>query len=391
MSVIGIPREIKENEYRVGMIPSGVRALTESGHRVLVEKGAGEGSAITDSQYEQSGALMASSKDQLFRDAEIILKVKEPLPPEYNLLKKGQVLCSFLHLAANLPLTELLLEREVSAIAYETILLENGQLPLLKPMSEIAGRLAIQNGAHYLQRTKGGRGILLSGVPGVERGCVLILGGGTVGSNAAMIAVGFGARVIVLDENVEKLRAIEQIFRGQVETAVAHRENIQMHLKQADLVLGAVHVTGGRTPILVTRTMIGQMKKGSVVVDVAIDQGGFFEPSRPTTHADPVYQVDDILHYCVPNIPGAVPRTATYALANVTLPYIQKIADWGLETALRSDRALQQGLNVHQGKVIHAAVARAHGLKHDAIKFEAGRGAARERTGFGSRPALVQI
>jgi alanine dehydrogenase len=369
MMVIGIPKEIKDHEYRVGMTPWGVKALTEAGHRVLVERGAGEGSAISDEEYKQAGAFIITSPERLFGEAQLIVKVKEPLAQEYDLLQKWQILFSYLHLAADRPLTQLLLEREVSAIAYETVAFPNGQFPLLKPMSEIAGRLAIQHGAYYLQRVHGGRGILLSGVPGVERGYVVILGGGTVGTNAARMAIGLGARVVILDEDAERLRAIEQMFNGRVETGLAHPENIQRHLLQADLVLGAVLVPGDRTPTLVSRKILGQMKKGSVVVDVSIDQGGCFETSHPTSHSDPVYQVDGILHYCVPNIPGAVPRTSTYALANMTFPYVKKIADLGLETALRSDLALQQGLNVHKGKIIHKGVARAYGVKYQAMEF----------------------
>lgn len=369
MMIIGIPKEIKDHEYRVGMTPWGVKVLTEAGHRVLVERGAGEGSAISDEEYKQGGAFIITSAESLFGEAQLIVKVKEPLAQESDLLQKGQILFSYLHLAVDRPLTQLLLEREVSAIAYETVALPNGQFPLLKPMSEIAGRLSIQHGAYYLQRVYGGRGILLSGVPGVERGYVVILGGGTVGTNAARMAIGLGARVVILDEDVERLRVIEQMFDGQVETGLAHSENIHQHLLQADLVLGAVLVPGDRTPTLVSRKMLGQMKKGSVVVDVSVDQGGCFETSRPTSHSDPVYQVDGILHYCVPNIPGAVPRTSTYALVNMTFPYVKKIADQGLETALRSDPALQQGLNVHKGKIIHKGVARAHGIKYEAVKF----------------------
>jgi alanine dehydrogenase len=368
MMIIGVPKEIKDQEYRVGMTPWGVKVLTETGHRVLVERRAGEGSAVSDEEYKQSGALMIDSPKKLFGEAELIVKVKEPLAQEYDLLQKGQILFSYLHLAADRPLTQLLLEREVSAIAYETVALPSGQFPLLKPMSEIAGRLAIQHGAYYLQQIHGGRGILLSGVPGVERGCVVILGSGTVGTNAARMAIGLGARVVVLDEDVERLRAIEQISDGRVETGLAHPENIRQYLLQADLVLGAVLIPGDRTPTLVSRKMLGQMKKGSVVVDVSIDQGGCFETSRPTSHSDPVYQVDGILHYCVTNIPGAVPRTSTYALVNMTFPYVKKIAELGLEAALRSDLALQQGLNVHKGKVIHKGVARAHGMKHEPYK-----------------------
>jgi alanine dehydrogenase len=363
--VIGIPREIKDNEYRVGMIPSGVKALAEAGHRVLFEKGAGEGSKISDPDYEKCGGVRVSTKDALYGEAELIVKVKEPLPPEYELLRKGQVLFSFLHLAANLSLTQKLLEHKVSAIAYETVALDDGRLPLLKPMSEIAGRLAIQHGAYYLQRMLGGRGVLLSGVPGVERGFVVILGGGTVGSNSARMALGLGARVLVLDVSVEQLRLLEESFNGRVETEIAHRENIRRQLIQADVVVGAVLVSGAKAPTLVDREMLGQMKEGSVVVDVAIDQGGIFETSRPTSHSDPVFEEQGILHYCVPNIPGAVPRTSTYALANMTLPYVQQIAGQGLETALRANRALEKGLNTHRSRVTHRGVAQAHGMKYE--------------------------
>lgn len=367
--VIGIPREIKDHEYRVGMTPGGVKTLTQAGHQVLVEQGAGEGSSIPDHEYLEAGATLVPNSEGLYNKAEMIVKVKEPLPREFVLLQKGQILCSFLHLAVSLPLTQALLEKGVCGIAYETVALGHGKFPILKPMSEIAGRLAVQNGAFYLQRSHRGRGVLISGVPGAERGCVVILGGGTVGSNAAWVAVGLGARVIVLDRDVERLRDLEWVFEGRVETEMAHSENINRRVIQADLVIGAVMVAGAKTPKLVDRTVLGRMKKGAVVVDVAIDQGGCFETSHPTTHSDPVYDVDGILHYCVSNMPGAVPRTSTYALANVTLPYIQEIAERGLENALKSNQALRHGLNTYKGRVTHAGVAQAHGLQYEPVIF----------------------
>ncbi len=361
--IIGIPKEIKEDEYRVGITPSGVRSFTEAGHHVLVEKGAGLGSAIPDAEYLAAGAAMISSKKKLFCEAELILKVKEPLKAEYNFLQEGQILCCFLHLASDRVLTLELLKRKISSIAYETVMCDDGTLPLLKPMSEIAGRLAVQNGAYALQRPQGGRGTLLSGVPGVERGFVVILGAGIVGSNAAKIAIGLGARVVVLDLNVERLGIIEHLLDGRVETAVANRDTIEGYLTQADLLIGAVLVAGAKAPTLVTRAMLKKMKQGTVMVDVSIDQGGCFETSRPTRHTAPTYLVDGIVHYCVPNIPGAVPRTSTYALSHVTLPYIRKISDDGLNHALQSNLSLQHGLNTQNGEVTCAPVARAHGLK----------------------------
>jgi len=362
--IIGIPKEIKEDEYRVGMTPSGVISLIEAGHQVIIERGAGLGSAILDSEYTAAGATIVSSKKRLFSESELILKVKEPLPAEYPFLQKGQILCCYLHLSADLPLTQELIKRKISAIGYETVMCSDGTLPLLKPMSEIAGRLAVQNGAYALQRPQGGRGILLSGVPGVERALVVMLGAGTVGTNSAKIAIGMGARVVVLDLNVQRLGIIEQTFDGRVETAVASRDTIEGYLTQADMVVGAVLLAGAKAPKLVTRAMLKKMKQGAVVVDVSIDQGGCFETSRPTRHSDPTYQVDGIIHYCVPNIPGAVPRTSTYALSHVTLPYIVKIANQGLSAALQSDASLQHGLNTHNGEVTCLAVGYAHGLAH---------------------------
>ncbi len=361
--VIGIPKEIKEDEYRVGMTPSGVISFTESGHDVIVEKGAGTGSAFSDHEYIAAGAVISSSKKKLFHEAELILKVKEPLPREYSLLQKGQILCCFLHLSADLALTRQLLKRKVSAIGYETVMDADGTLPLLKPMSAIAGRLSVLNGATALQRPYGGCGILLSGVPGVTRGCVVILGAGTVGTNAAKIAIGLGARVVVMDINVQRLGMMEQTYNGRVETLVTMRDTMERYLAQADLAIGAVLVAGEKAPMLVNRAMLRKMKKGAVIVDVSIDQGGCFETSRPTRHADPTYQVDGIVHYCVPNIPGAVPRTSTDALSHVTLPYLRKIADHGLKEAMQSDASLKHGLNTDNGALTCLPVAVAHGLK----------------------------
>ncbi len=356
---IGIPREIKDQEYRVAVTPWGVKTLVDAGHRVRVESLAGAGSGFSDSEYQSRGAEIVASRERLYGEAEMILKVKEPVCSEYDLLKKGQTLFCFLHLAADRPLADLLLARKVTAIAYETVESDDGLLPILKPMSEIAGRLGVQNGAYFLQRTHGGRGILLSGVPGVERGTVVILGGGTVGTQGARVALGLGARVVILDENIDRLRVLDEMFDGRVETEVSNQESIGHHMTQADLAVGAVLVAGDKAPRLVDRGLVGRMKKGAVVADISVDQGGCFETSRPTTHSEPVYEEEGVIHYCVANIPGAVPRTATCALANVTLPYVKELADRGIKDALKEIPPLLRGLNVMNGKVTHPAVARA--------------------------------
>lgn len=363
--IVGVPREIKDKEFRVGMTPAGAAELVHAGHAVLVEKGAGLGSGIPDRDYVRAGAKMAPSKESLFRRAGLIVKVKEPRPEEYGLLREGQVIFTYLHLAADRGLTKELLKRRVVAIAYETIQRDDGTLPLLMPMSQVAGRLSVQVGAYYLQENNGGRGVLLSGVPGVEPARVAIIGAGTVGANAAKIAHGMGAEVTLLDLNVDRLDYIEDIFHGSIRTLVSNRRVVEEAVMEADLVIGAVLVPGAKAPKLIGRELVSRMKKGSVVVDVAIDQGGCFETSRPTSHSDPVFEVDGVIHYCVTNMPGAVPRTSTFGLTNVTLPYVMKIAGMGAEEALRADPAFMKGLNCYRGSLTNRAVADAFRLKFE--------------------------
>ncbi|MBI5903363.1 MAG: alanine dehydrogenase [Deltaproteobacteria bacterium] len=367
--IVGVPREIKDNEYRVGMIPSGVRALAGSGHRVLVEKGAGAGSSIDDADYRQAGAEIADSPEEVYGKADLIVKVKEPRPREYALLKKGSILFTFLHLAADPALAQELLKRGVTAIGYETVELDEGALPILSPMSEVAGRLAVQVGAHCLLKPQGGRGVLLSGVPGVERGNIAIAGAGVVGVNAARIAAGLGADVLMLDTRMERFRYIDDIFGPRVKTLISNEYNIESALKRCDLLIGAVHVPGARTPRIITREMLSLMKKGAVIVDVSIDQGGCVETIRPTTHSEPTYEVDGVIHYGVTNMPGAVPRTSTFALTNATIPYILSIANLGLKEAVASTPAIKRGVNTHRGAVTHARVAEAIGLKAGALEL----------------------
>ena len=355
---IGIPKEIKDHEFRVGMTPEGVRALCRQGHTVWVQSGAGEGSGYPDVAYEAAGARIAKSLEEVYRASDLIVKVKEPLPPEYPLLREGQILMTFLHLAANPTLARVLVERGVSAIAYETVE-EGGRLPLLIPMSEVAGRLSVLLGAYYLQRTQGGRGVLLGGIPGVLPARVLVLGCGTVGRNAIQMAVGLGAQVVALNRWLPPMRELDALYRGRVLFRLLEDAVVEEEALQADLVIGAVLIPGGRAPYLIRKETVSRMKPGSVIVDVSIDQGGCVETSRPTTHSHPVYEVDGVLHYCVPNIPAAVPRTATQALANVTLPYILRVAREGLERAVDAWPALARGLNVHQGRIVHPEVARA--------------------------------
>ncbi len=360
---IGVPREIMEHEYRVGMTPGGVRALTQLGLQVFVERGAGEGSGYPDRGYEEAGAMLVASTEAVYRMCDLVVKVKEPLPKEYPWIQKGQTIFTFLHLAADRPLTEALLAAEVVGIAYETVTQPDGNRPLLRPMSDIAGRLAVQVGASYLQRTNGGSGVLLSGIPGVERGRVTILGGGTVGTSAAKMAVGMGARVTVLEQSPTRLRAVDDLFGGHITTLIAHPESIHAATIQADLVIGAVLVSGARTPHLVSSQTVAQMRKGSVIVDVSIDQGGCVETTRKTTQANPVYVAHGVIHYGVANLPGTVPRTSTQALTSVTLPYVIKLAQHGVEAALRADPELASGLNVFRGRVVHPGVAEAHGMR----------------------------
>ncbi len=360
---VGVPREIKRNEYRVALTPPGVQALVQAGHEVLVEAGAGDASGFPDEAYARSGAEIVATAREVFARADMVVKVKEPLPPEYDLLRPGQILFTYLHLAAEPELTRALLERQVTAVAYETVQLPNGSLPLLTPMSEIAGRMAVQVGAHFLEHPQGGRGVLLAGVPGVPPGDVVILGGGVVGTNAARLAVGLGARVTVLDVNPERLRALDDLFGGQVTTLMSNPANIAAAVRRADLLIGAVLIPGARAPHLVTEEMVRTMKRGAVIVDVAIDQGGSVATcDRATTHEDPIYVKHGVVHYAVANMPGAVPRTATFALTNATLPYVLRLADLGFPAAVAQDRALALGVNTYRGHVTHEAVARAHGL-----------------------------
>jgi len=319
--MIGVPKEIKNNEFRVGLTPSGVRILTEAGHEIYIEKGAGEGSGISDEEYIEAGAALLPFASDVFEQAEMIIKVKEPMPEEYELIRENQVIFTYLHLAAAPELTEALIKSKCVAVAYETIQLEDGSLPLLTPMSMIAGRIAPQIGAHYLEKVHGGRGVLLGGVPGVDRGKVMILGGGVVGMNAARIAVGLGAEVYVLDIDYNRLSYLDTIFGNALITVMSNEENVTQLNRSTDLVIGAVLIPGAKAPALVSRDMISTMLPGSVVVDVCIDQGGCFETSKPTTHEEPVYMVEGVVHYCVTNMPGAVGRTSTFALINATLPY----------------------------------------------------------------------
>lgn len=363
--IIGVPKEVKEYENRVAITPAGVGALVERGHHVLVETGAGVGSGFPDDIYKSVGAEVVDTAEEVFQRAELILKVKEPQPSEYPLFRPYQILFTYLHLAPNRELTLALLERKVTAIAYETVQTPDGSLPLLAPMSEIAGRMAPQIGAHFLERPQGGRGVLLGGVPGVPPADVVILGGGVVGTNAARIALGLGARVTVLDVNPARLRFLDDMFGGMVTTLMSNSFNIARAVERADLLIGAVLVPGARAPQLVTEDMVRAMKPGSVVIDVAVDQGGSIATcDRVTTHADPVYIRHGVLHYAVSNIPGAVPHTSTVALTNATLPYVLKLADAGFERAVRDDPALASGVNTCTGFVTHRAVADAHGLPY---------------------------
>ncbi len=366
--IIGVPKEIKNNEYRVAMVPSGARALIENGHKVLVERSAGEGSGISDDEYLQVGAEVRQAAKAIFEEAEIIVKVKEPLPQEYDLLHEGQMLFTYLHLASALELTKALLRQKVMGIAYETVQLADGSLPLLTPMSEIAGKLSVQVGAYYLQKENGGSGVLLGGVAGVRAGNVVIIGAGTVGTNAAKVALGMGAAVTILDINIGRLRYLSDILEGKLTTLASNKSNVEAAVAHADLVVGAILIPGAKAQKLVTRDMIARMRKGSVIVDVAIDQGGCCETTRPTTFDDPVFIVDGVIHYCVANIPGAVPRTSTFALTNATLPYILKLAGLGYEEALRRDDSLRKGLNVFKGKLVCKPVAESLGLEYAPIE-----------------------
>jgi alanine dehydrogenase len=367
--IIGVPKEIKNRENRVAIVPGGVKMLVDAGHRVLVEKSAGLGAGIPDDKYLAAGATMIGSAAEIWGSADMIIKVKEPIAQEFPLMRKGQILYTYLHLAAAQELGHELVKRGVNSIAYETIQLANGSLPLLTPMSEVAGRMSVQVGAQCLQKHSGGKGLLLGGVPGVRRGRVAIVGGGVVGVHAAKMAIGLGARVTILDVNAARLAYLDDIFGHDIDTMMSNPENIADSVAESDLVVGAVLIAGAKAPRLVTRDMVRTMEPGSVIVDVAIDQGGCIETIRPTTHDDPVFVEENVLHYGVTNIPGDVPKTSTYALTNVTLKYAMDLANKGLEKALHDSPALAMGLNTYQGKATYAAVADALGLPFEKIGF----------------------
>lgn len=361
--LIGVPREIKNHEYRVAITPSGVKEFTNHGHSVLIESGAGLGSAITDDAYAAAGAEIVTTADEVWQRAEMILKVKEPIASEYSRMRKGQVLFTYLHLAASRDCTDALIKSGITAIAYETVAV-NGYLPLLAPMSEVAGRMAVQVGATALQKSEGGRGVLLGGVPGVRPAKVVILGGGVAGVNAATIAHGMRAEVSILDVNTRRLVELDEMFAGTVRTLASNSYEVEEQVLGADLVIGAVLLHGAKAPKLVSNDLVKRMKPGSVLVDIAIDQGGCFEDSKPTTHAEPTYPIHNSIFYCVANMPGAVPNTSTYALTNVTLRYALALADKGWQQALANDPNLALGLNVHNGEIYYEAVAEAHGLAY---------------------------
>jgi len=360
--LVGIPREVKNHEYRVAITPAGVNELVRHGHDVVVEKDAGVGSSITNEDYAAAGAKVLGTADEVWGAAELVLKVKEPVASEYERMREGQTLFTYLHLAADRPLTEELMARKVTAIAYETVELPDRSLPLLAPMSEVAGRLAPQVGAHTLMRAQGGRGVLMGGVPGTYAAKVVVIGAGVAGQNAAAIALGMQAEVLLLDRNVARLRQMDAIYQGHCQTVVSNSFEVEKAVLDADMVIGAVLVPGAKAPKLISNELVSRMKPGSVLVDISIDQGGCFEDSRPTTHADPTYMVHGSVFYCVANMPGAVPHTSTYALTNVTLPYVMELANKGWKQALRDDANLAKGLNVRDGVVTYGPVAEAHGL-----------------------------
>ncbi len=364
---IGVAQEIKTDEYRVALTPAGARELVQKGHDVLIETGAGDGSSFPDAEYERAGAQIVSI-DDVWAQSEMLLKVKEPIAEEYPRLREGLVLFTYLHIAADEPLTRALVDSGITGVAYETVETDDRRLPLLAPMSEIAGRLAAQAGAYFLEKPLGGRGLLLGGVPGVAPGRVLVLGGGVVGYNAAIIAIGLGAQVTILDRSIDRMRYLDEILSGRVTTVMSSTLQIESSIADADVVIGAVLVPGTLAPKLVTRAMLGVMKAGSVIVDVAIDQGGCVETARPTTHSDPVYTVDGVIHYCVANMPGGVPITSTKALTNATLPYVEAIAEHGLAEAVSRDRALARGVNVLHGRITYEPVAEAHDLEYTPLE-----------------------
>jgi alanine dehydrogenase len=362
---IGVPTEIKDNEYRVGMTPAGVRDLTSDGHEVLVQKGAGNGSGFADEEYVANGAKILPDADAVYSEAEMIVKVKEPVEGDLQRMKDGQLLFTYLHLAPVPVLTETLMKKKIAGVAYETITDERKRtLPLLTPMSEVAGRMSVHVGAYYLHKPNKGRGVLLGGVPGVLPADVVIIGGGVVGTNAAKMAIGLGARVTILDTNLDRLRQLDDIFRGELQTLASSKAHLEDAVRRADLLIGGVLIPGAAAPKLVTRAMVGEMKKGSVIVDVAIDQGGCVETAHATTHSNPVYEVDDVVHYCVANMPGAVPRTSTIALTNATLPYTRTLARLGFARAVRENPGLAEGVNVYNGEITYEAVATSQSRKY---------------------------
>lgn len=361
---IGLPKEIKDNEYRVGLTPAGVQALKDAGHELFVQKSAGEGSGFADEQYVTAGATMLETADEVWQTGDMIVKVKEPIAPEYPRMRENQLLFTYLHLAPEFELTKQMMERKVTGVAYETITDRHGRLPLLTPMSEVAGRMSVQVGATYLEKMNGGRGILLGGVPGVPAANVVIIGGGIVGTEAAKMAVGLGAKVTIIDRNLDRLRQLDDIFLSKVQTLASSRYGIEEAISHADLVIGAVLVVGAAAPKLVTRDMLKLIPNGAVLVDVAVDQGGCFETTHATTHSNPTYYEEGVLHYCVANMPGAVPRTSTFALTNATLPYALALANKGFEKAIREDAGLAEGVNTYGGKLTYEAVAESQGLEY---------------------------
>lgn len=366
--IVGVPKEIKISENRVGMTEAGVKQLVGEGHTVYVEKDAGVGSGITNQTYEKVGAKILDTKAEVYKKSDMIVKVKEPLPDEYEMLRENQILYTYLHLAAEPKLTKVLCEKKVKAVAYETIQKEDGSLPLLTPMSEVAGRMATQIGAFYLQKDHGGKGILLGGVTGVRPGKVTIIGGGVVGTNAAKMAVGLGANVTILDVSLARLEYLDDVFQGRCMTLYSNPTNIEQAVAESDLLIGAVLITGHKAPTLVTKQMVSTMGKGSVIADVAVDQGGCIETCRPTSHQNPTYEIDGVIHYCVPNMPGVAPRTSTYALTNTTLRYASMLAAMGVEDAIAKDKALFKGLNCYGGYVCYEPVAKDLGMEYRPYK-----------------------
>ena len=367
--IIGVPKEIKNHENRVGLVVGGVKTLVQQGHQVLVQKNAGHGCGILDEEYQQAGATIINDVKKIYDDADMIIKVKEPVDPEVNFLREGQILFTFLHLAAVPELAQKLVEKKVSAVAYETIQTQDGALPLLKPMSEVAGKLATQIGAYYLQKDKNdkGKGLLLGGVPGVRRGQVMIIGGGVAGTNAAKIAIGMGADVTIVDRDVRRLEYLDDIFGTRIKTLMSNISNVEETVRNSDLVIGSVLITGAKSPKIVTKEMVMEMEAGSVMIDISIDQGGCIETIHPTTHDNPTFEVSGVIHYGVTNIPAAVARTSTYALNNVTLPYAVKLANLGFEKAIQKDPSLYAGVNVHAGHVTYKTVADDLGLRYEKL------------------------